>query len=146
MASSRFIVDTGFRNGEGTVKAYVSVNLALGDRQLAAQFQEIPLDLRNRIGCPRRKLDTDRRFQDTNKRWYKGQVQNRVIHLPISWDRAEFYIKFIGVYSHQCTIAAGGVEHAVAGSSIYVHDHSGTETRFSHIAGAEGDKGSKRLK
>ncbi|KAE8669324.1 Eukaryotic translation initiation factor 3 subunit F [Hibiscus syriacus] len=37
--------DTGFRNGEGTVKAYVSVNLALGDRQLAAQFQEIPLDL-----------------------------------------------------------------------------------------------------
>lgn len=39
-------VDTGFRNGEGTVKAYVSVNLSLGDRQLAAQFQEIPLDLR----------------------------------------------------------------------------------------------------
>ncbi|KAL4289565.1 hypothetical protein GQ457_14G025260 [Hibiscus cannabinus] len=25
-----------------------------------------------------------------------------------------------------------------------VHDHSATETRFSHIAGAEGDKGSKR--
>ncbi|KAB1993285.1 hypothetical protein ES319_D13G019700v1 [Gossypium barbadense] len=39
-------VDTGFRNGEGTIKAYFSVNLALGDRQLAAQFQEIPLDLR----------------------------------------------------------------------------------------------------
>ncbi|XVE99716.1 hypothetical protein REPUB_Repub03eG0224800 [Reevesia pubescens] len=39
-------VDTGFGNGEGTIKAYVSVNLALGDRQLAAQFQEIPLDLR----------------------------------------------------------------------------------------------------
>ncbi|TYG35900.1 hypothetical protein ES288_D13G020700v1 [Gossypium darwinii] len=39
-------VDTGFRNGEGTIKAYVSVNLALGDRRLAAQFQEIPLDLR----------------------------------------------------------------------------------------------------
>ncbi|XVF24051.1 hypothetical protein REPUB_Repub13aG0093300 [Reevesia pubescens] len=39
-------VDTGFRNGDGTIKAYVSVNLALGDRQLAAQFQEIPLDLR----------------------------------------------------------------------------------------------------
>ncbi|KAA3481972.1 eukaryotic translation initiation factor 3 subunit F-like [Gossypium australe] len=38
-------VDTGFRNGEGTVKAFVSVNLALGDRQLAAQFQEVPLDL-----------------------------------------------------------------------------------------------------
>lgn len=39
-------VDTGFRNGEGTIKAYVSVNLSLGDRQLAAQFQEISLDLR----------------------------------------------------------------------------------------------------
>ncbi|KAK8651395.1 hypothetical protein V6N13_140997 [Hibiscus sabdariffa] len=39
-------VDTEFRNGEGIIKAYVSVNLALGDRQLAAQFQEIPLDLR----------------------------------------------------------------------------------------------------
>ncbi|TYI45201.1 hypothetical protein E1A91_D13G020100v1 [Gossypium mustelinum] len=39
-------VDTRFRNGEGRIKAYVSVNLALGDRQLAAQFQEIPLDLR----------------------------------------------------------------------------------------------------
>ncbi|KAB5538717.1 hypothetical protein DKX38_016250 [Salix brachista] len=39
-------VDTGFRNGEGTIKAYVSVNLSLGDRPLAAQFQEVPLDLR----------------------------------------------------------------------------------------------------
>ncbi|XP_065872548.1 eukaryotic translation initiation factor 3 subunit F [Euphorbia lathyris] len=39
-------VDTGFTNGEGTIKAYVSVNLSLGDRQLAAQFQEIPIDLR----------------------------------------------------------------------------------------------------
>ncbi|XP_044460628.1 eukaryotic translation initiation factor 3 subunit F-like [Mangifera indica] len=39
-------VDTGFKNGEGTIKAYVSVNLSLGDRPLAAQFQEIPLDLR----------------------------------------------------------------------------------------------------
>ncbi|KAG6578443.1 Eukaryotic translation initiation factor 3 subunit F [Cucurbita argyrosperma subsp. argyrosperma] len=39
-------VDTGFNNGEGTIKAYISVNLSLGDRQLAAQFQEIPLDLR----------------------------------------------------------------------------------------------------
>ena len=48
-------VDTGFGNGEGTIKTYVSVNLALGDRQLAAQFQEIPLDLRmieaERLGC-----------------------------------------------------------------------------------------------
>ncbi|KAB1217766.1 Eukaryotic translation initiation factor 3 subunit F [Morella rubra] len=39
-------VDTGFRNGQGIIKAYVSFNLSLGDRQLAAQFQEIPLDLR----------------------------------------------------------------------------------------------------
>ncbi|XP_059457906.1 eukaryotic translation initiation factor 3 subunit F [Corylus avellana] len=39
-------VDTGFENGKGTIKAYVSVNLSLGDRQLAAQFQEIPLDRR----------------------------------------------------------------------------------------------------
>ncbi|OIW04093.1 hypothetical protein TanjilG_00653 [Lupinus angustifolius] len=39
-------VDTGFLNGEGTIKAYVSNNLSLGDRQIAAQFQEIPLDLR----------------------------------------------------------------------------------------------------
>ncbi|KAK9913700.1 hypothetical protein M0R45_037510 [Rubus argutus] len=52
-------VDTGFSNGEGTVKAYISSILSLrenqqaggrqaADRQLqlAAQFQEIPLDLR----------------------------------------------------------------------------------------------------
>ncbi|CAN1257060.1 Eukaryotic translation initiation factor 3 subunit F [Linum perenne] len=48
-------VDTGFRNGEPAIKAYVSVNLSLGSTQLAAQFQEIPLDLRmieaERIGC-----------------------------------------------------------------------------------------------
>ncbi|KAK6933042.1 JAB1/MPN/MOV34 metalloenzyme domain [Dillenia turbinata] len=39
-------VDTGFGNGVGTIKAFVSVSLSLGDQQLAAQFQEIPLDLR----------------------------------------------------------------------------------------------------
>ncbi|GAV56781.1 JAB domain-containing protein/MitMem_reg domain-containing protein [Cephalotus follicularis] len=39
-------VDTGFRNGESTIRAYITVNLCLGDRQLAAQFQEIPLDFR----------------------------------------------------------------------------------------------------
>lgn len=48
-------VDTGFSNGEGTIKACVSVNLSLGDRPLAAQFQEIPFDLRmveaERVGC-----------------------------------------------------------------------------------------------
>lgn len=48
-------VDTGFTNGEGTIKAFVSSNLSLGDRQLAAQFQEIPVDLRmveaERVGC-----------------------------------------------------------------------------------------------
>ncbi|KAF5460194.1 hypothetical protein F2P56_020080 [Juglans regia] len=42
----RLTVDTGFRNGQGTIKAYVSFNFPLGDQQLAAQFQEIPLDLR----------------------------------------------------------------------------------------------------
>lgn len=48
-------VDTGFADGEGSIKAYVSNNLSLGDHQIAAQFQEIPLDLRmveaERIGC-----------------------------------------------------------------------------------------------
>ncbi|CAL5363770.1 unnamed protein product [Camellia sinensis] len=39
-------VDTGFSNGETSIKAFVSVSLSLGDQQLAAQFQEIPLDLR----------------------------------------------------------------------------------------------------
>lgn len=48
-------VDTGFTNGDATIKGFVSVNLSLGDHQLASQFQEIPLDLRmveaERIGC-----------------------------------------------------------------------------------------------
>jgi len=48
-------VDTEFTNGEASIKAYVSVNLSLGDRQLAAQFHEIPLDLRmieaEQVGC-----------------------------------------------------------------------------------------------
>ncbi|KAI4372943.1 hypothetical protein MLD38_011122 [Melastoma candidum] len=39
-------VDTGFSSGQASIKAYVAINLSLGDRQLAAQFQEIPLDLR----------------------------------------------------------------------------------------------------
>ncbi|MCE3051361.1 Eukaryotic translation initiation factor 3 subunit F [Datura stramonium] len=39
-------VDTGFTNGEASVKGFVSVPLSIGDQQLAAQFQEIPLDLR----------------------------------------------------------------------------------------------------
>lgn len=49
------IVDTGFKNGEAAIKGFVSINLSLGDQQLAAQFQEIPLDLRmveaERVGC-----------------------------------------------------------------------------------------------
>lgn len=48
-------VDAGFRNGAGTIKAYVSVNLFLGDHQLALQFQEIPVDLwmveDEQVGC-----------------------------------------------------------------------------------------------
>ncbi|KAF7830979.1 eukaryotic translation initiation factor 3 subunit F [Senna tora] len=55
-------VDTGFTTGEGTIKAYVSNNLSLGDRQIAAQFQEIPLDLRmveaERIGFDTLKATT----------------------------------------------------------------------------------------
>ncbi|KAL0452754.1 UNVERIFIED_CONTAM: Eukaryotic translation initiation factor 3 subunit F [Sesamum latifolium] len=39
-------VDTGFKNGDTTIKAFVAINLSLGDQQLAAQFQEVPLDLR----------------------------------------------------------------------------------------------------
>lgn len=38
-------VDTGFRNGEASIKGYVSISLSLGDRQLAAQFHEIPVEL-----------------------------------------------------------------------------------------------------
>ncbi|GAB2285759.1 Eukaryotic translation initiation factor 3 subunit F [Dionaea muscipula] len=39
-------VDTTFGNGEATIKAFISVNLSLGDQQLAAQFQEIPVDIK----------------------------------------------------------------------------------------------------
>ncbi|XP_016439962.1 eukaryotic translation initiation factor 3 subunit F-like [Nicotiana tabacum] len=39
-------VDTGFTNGEASVKGFVSVHLSIGDQPLAAQFQEVPLDLR----------------------------------------------------------------------------------------------------
>ncbi|KAL2898756.1 Eukaryotic translation initiation factor 3 subunit F [Bienertia sinuspersici] len=39
-------VDTTFRNGEATLKAFISVSLSLGDQPLAAQFQEIPAELR----------------------------------------------------------------------------------------------------
>ena len=48
-------IDTAFRNGEASIKAFVSVSLSLGDQQLAVQFQEIPLDIRmleaERVGC-----------------------------------------------------------------------------------------------
>ncbi|KAK2646134.1 hypothetical protein Ddye_021329 [Dipteronia dyeriana] len=46
-----------WRGREGTIKAYVSVNLPLGDRSLAEQFQEIPVDLRM-IEAERVGLDT----------------------------------------------------------------------------------------
>ncbi|KAL3630600.1 Eukaryotic translation initiation factor 3 subunit F [Castilleja foliolosa] len=39
-------VDTEFRNGNAAINAFVSISLSLGEQQLAAQFQEIPLDLR----------------------------------------------------------------------------------------------------
>lgn len=48
-------VDTEFRSGSASIKGFVSVGLSLGDQQLAAQFQEIPLDLSlveaEKIGC-----------------------------------------------------------------------------------------------
>lgn len=48
-------VDTGFQNGKASIKGFVSVHLSLGDQPLAAQFQEILLDLRmveaERVGC-----------------------------------------------------------------------------------------------
>jgi len=39
-------VDTTFEDGEANIKVYVSTPLTLGDHQLAAQFHEIPLDMR----------------------------------------------------------------------------------------------------
>lgn len=48
-------VDTLFSEDRANIKAYVSTPLTLGDRQLAAQFHEIQLDLRlleaERVGC-----------------------------------------------------------------------------------------------
>ena len=48
-------VDTEFKHGNPSIKGYVSISLSLGDQQLAAQFQEIPLDLRmveaEQVGC-----------------------------------------------------------------------------------------------
>ncbi|EPS57575.1 hypothetical protein M569_17242, partial [Genlisea aurea] len=38
-------VDTEFRTGSASIKAFISFSLSLGEQQLAAQFQEIPLDL-----------------------------------------------------------------------------------------------------
>lgn len=69
-------VDTGFTNGEASIKAFVSVNLSLGDQQLAAQFQEIPLDLRmveaERVGC----MCWDSIFSVNSfySQWYTGHM------------------------------------------------------------------------
>lgn len=56
--------DTGFANGQATIKAFVSVNLSLGDQPLAAQFLEIPLDLRmieaERVGFDMLKKSVDK--------------------------------------------------------------------------------------
>lgn len=55
-------VDTGFTNGEASVKGFVSVHLSIGDQPLAAQFQEVPLDLRmveaERVGFDILKMTT----------------------------------------------------------------------------------------
>jgi translation initiation factor 3 subunit F len=39
-------VDTTFKNGEAAIKAFISFNLSLGETSLAAQFQEIPVNVR----------------------------------------------------------------------------------------------------
>eukprot|EP00897_Mesotaenium_endlicherianum_P002407 jgi/Mesen1/2194/ME000152S01287 len=39
-------VDTSFSEDRASIRAYVSTSLSLGDRQLAAQFHEVQLDLR----------------------------------------------------------------------------------------------------
>lgn len=48
-------VDTAFAEEKANIKVFVSTLLTLGDRQLAAQFHEVQLDLRlieaERIGC-----------------------------------------------------------------------------------------------
>ena len=48
-------VDTTFQDEAASIKAYVSTILTLGERQLAAQFHEVQLDLRmveaERVGC-----------------------------------------------------------------------------------------------
>lgn len=49
------IVDTAFAEEKVNIKVFVSTLLTLGERQLAAQFHEVQLDLRlveaERIGC-----------------------------------------------------------------------------------------------
>lgn len=48
-------VDTTFKNGEAAIKAFISFNLSLGETLLAAQFQEIPVNIQmadaERVGC-----------------------------------------------------------------------------------------------
>lgn len=48
-------VDTTFQDETASIRAFVSTTLSLGERQLAAQFHEIQLDLRmveaERVGC-----------------------------------------------------------------------------------------------
>eukprot|EP00262_Sarcandra_glabra_P012699 TRINITY_DN3326_c0_g1_i1.p2 TRINITY_DN3326_c0_g1~~TRINITY_DN3326_c0_g1_i1.p2 ORF type:complete len:284 (-),score=30.98 TRINITY_DN3326_c0_g1_i1:312-1163(-) len=93
-------VDTGFRNGEATIKAYVSVNLSLGDRQLAAQFHEIPLDLRM--------VEAERVGFDILKTTVVEKLPNDLEGMETSMERLLALID--DVYNYVDDVAEGRVE------------------------------------
>ncbi|GKV28327.1 hypothetical protein SLEP1_g37398 [Rubroshorea leprosula] len=72
-------VDTGFTNGVGTIKAYVSVNLSIGDRPLVAQFQEIPLD--------QRMVEAERIGFDILKTTSADKLPNELEGMEVSMER-----------------------------------------------------------
>ncbi|XP_038884110.1 eukaryotic translation initiation factor 3 subunit F [Benincasa hispida] len=93
-------VDTGFKNGEGTIKAYISVNLSLGDRQLAAQFQEIPLDLRM--------VEAERLGFDILKRTSVDKLPNDLEGMEASMERLLALID--DIYKYVDNVVEGHVE------------------------------------
>ncbi|XWS56688.1 hypothetical protein CRYUN_Cryun09bG0107200 [Craigia yunnanensis] len=92
-------VDTGFRNGEGTIKAYISVNLALVDRQIAAQFQEIPLDLRM--------IEAERLGYDILKTTAVDKLPNDLEGMEVTMERLLALID--DVYKHVDDVVEGRV-------------------------------------
>ncbi|KAL4290433.1 hypothetical protein GQ457_14G025190 [Hibiscus cannabinus] len=56
-------------------------------------------------------------------KWYMGQVQNQVNHLAISWDRAEFYIKFIVNFS---------IPHLMKEIRVKIKGYSGSRSYAAH--------------